>query len=381
MLERLRDVVHTDLTIAAHVEEDQDLDRVLDIFIRVNSAGMTLTSSDLLLSIATARWKERDARESIHSLVDELNAIGNGFAFTKDHVLKASLVLTDAGDIRFKASNINLRTMAEVEDQWDRITNSLTLAVEALSRFGFNWKTLTAHNVAIPIADYIHHRGLDDTWLASGAHRDDRFAMRRWVVKSLAKTGVWSGQPDSLLAALRRAIPRESTSGFPVEELESVMAARGRGISFSPEEIDSLSDTPYGRRVFAVLALLYPGFDGTREFHIDHIFPSALFQRKKLKAAGLKDEQVEECMERRDSLANLQLLEGSVNTSKQASMPNVWVESHFPDEASRQAYMAAHDLDGLPDGFDGFIDFANDRRKRIRRRLALELGVDPSGFD
>jgi uncharacterized protein with ParB-like and HNH nuclease domain len=81
-LERLRQTVHADPVIAAHVEEDQDLDLVLDIFIRVNSGGMTLSSSDLLLSVATAQWRERDARESIHSLVDEINAIGR-VRFTK----------------------------------------------------------------------------------------------------------------------------------------------------------------------------------------------------------------------------------------------------------------------------------------------------------
>jgi hypothetical protein len=173
-LERLRNMVHTDLAIAAHVEEDQSLDRVLDIFIRVNSAGLTLSSSDLLLSIATARWKERDARESIHSLVDELNAMGNGFAFTKDHVLKAALVLTDAGDIRFKASNITPTTMSKVEDGWDGIENALKLAAEALSRFGFNEQTLTAHSIALPIADYFHYRGL--TTLGSGRRPTRRIA-------------------------------------------------------------------------------------------------------------------------------------------------------------------------------------------------------------
>lgn len=135
-LERLKQVIETDLVIASHVEEDQDLDRVLDIFIRVNSAGMTLSSSDLLLSIATARWKERDARESINGLTDELNAVGNRFAFTKDQVLKAALVLTDATDIRFKASNINLQTMAKVEQSWDSIEAALKLAASTLSRFG-----------------------------------------------------------------------------------------------------------------------------------------------------------------------------------------------------------------------------------------------------
>lgn len=36
---------------------------------------------DLLLSIATAQWEEKDAREEIHHFVDEINAIGSGFSF------------------------------------------------------------------------------------------------------------------------------------------------------------------------------------------------------------------------------------------------------------------------------------------------------------
>ena len=43
-------------------ETSQDLDKVLNEFIRVNSAGTPLSYSDLLLSIATAKWETRDAR-------------------------------------------------------------------------------------------------------------------------------------------------------------------------------------------------------------------------------------------------------------------------------------------------------------------------------
>jgi hypothetical protein len=198
--------------------------------------------------------------------------------------------------------------------------------------------------------------------------------MRRWVVKSLVKAGVWGAGLDTLLVALRRSIREHDTAGFPVAELESAMAARGKDLSFSLEEVDALSNIRYGRRAFAVLALLYPGFDGTREFHIDHVFPSALFKRKTLLAAGLDAAEVEECIERRDGLANLQLLEGSVNTSKQASMPHAWMQDHFADEASRQAYLAGHDLAGLPENFAGFLDFYENRRKRVETQLAKELG-------
>lgn len=58
-------------------------DRVSDIFVRVNSGGVVLTKSDLLLSIATAQFEGRDAREEIHGLVDDLNDTEPGFRFTK----------------------------------------------------------------------------------------------------------------------------------------------------------------------------------------------------------------------------------------------------------------------------------------------------------
>ena len=46
-------------------EKDQDLDKVLNIFIRVNSGGTPLSYSDLLLSVADAPVEALDAREEI----------------------------------------------------------------------------------------------------------------------------------------------------------------------------------------------------------------------------------------------------------------------------------------------------------------------------
>ncbi|EGQ76405.1 protein of hypothetical function DUF262, partial [Fusobacterium animalis ATCC 51191] len=72
----------------------------------INSMGTKLNYSDLLLSIATAQWQEKDAREEINKLVDELNKIGDGFDLDKDFVLRASLYLTkEIKNIRFKVDN------------------------------------------------------------------------------------------------------------------------------------------------------------------------------------------------------------------------------------------------------------------------------------
>ncbi len=118
---RLYEAVHKEATLNYFEEMEQDLEKVLNIFIRVNSKAVALSSSDLLLSVATAQWRDRDAREVIHQLVDDLNDTGQGFAFTKDLVLKAGLVLLGRGDIRSKVGNFDRQTMREMEDAWDDI--------------------------------------------------------------------------------------------------------------------------------------------------------------------------------------------------------------------------------------------------------------------
>ena len=72
-LARLHKVVHTEPVIAYYEEDDRDLDKVLDIFIRTNSGGTTLSYWDMLMSMATTKWKNLDAREEIHGTVDEIN--------------------------------------------------------------------------------------------------------------------------------------------------------------------------------------------------------------------------------------------------------------------------------------------------------------------
>ncbi len=85
--------VHQNPSLHFYEETDQDIERVLDIFVRVNSGGTVLSYSDLLMSIATAQWKDLDARAEVHGLVDALNATGQGFNFSQDTVLKSGLVL------------------------------------------------------------------------------------------------------------------------------------------------------------------------------------------------------------------------------------------------------------------------------------------------
>ena len=105
LLFKLYAVIIKNPLINYFLEEDDSLDKVLNVFIRVNSGGTQLNYSDLLLSIATAQWKDKDAREEINSFVDQTNDIGSGFNINKDFVLKSCLVLGNFKEIAFKVDN------------------------------------------------------------------------------------------------------------------------------------------------------------------------------------------------------------------------------------------------------------------------------------
>jgi hypothetical protein len=149
------------------------------------------------------------------------------------------------------------------------------------------------------------------------------------------------------------------------------MAGRGKSLSFGPEEVEDLLDMGYGdRRLFPLLSILFPFIDLRQLHHIDHFFPKSQLQRRKLEKAGCDPAYAEDCLASRDRLANLQLLEGLLNVSKNDSLPGPWMEATYPDTAQRQAILDRHDLGVAPKVHLDFMLFYNNRRERLRVRLS-----------
>lgn len=377
ILGRLFQVIHSDNLIHYYEEENQDLERVLNIFIRLNSGGTVLSYSDLLLSIAVAQWKERDARTEIHGLVDELNDIGTGFDLSQDFVLKAGLMLSDIASVGFKVENFTAENMAKLEAQWPAVRTALVRTVELLASFGFNGRTLRADSALLPIAYYLFRRKVPANYVTHSSFHADREAIRLWLVRSLLKaSGIWGSGLDTLLTALREKIRADGAEGFPVAALRQEMDARGKSLSFTAAEVEDLLSMPYGdKRLFALLSILFPFVDLRNQFHIDHVFPKSLFSKAKLRKLGLEADH-----ERLDALANslpnLQLLDGTANIEKQASLPVDWMAKAFPDAATRAAYADRHLLGALPGSVPEFEAFYAIRRKALAQKLkALLDGV------
>ena len=369
------EAVHIKMDMNYYLEKGQDLDKVLNIFIRVNSGGTQLSYSDLLLSVATAQWKRLDAREEITRLVDELNEIGQGFRFDRDFVLKACLVLTDLQSVVFKVTNFTHENMAKIEDAWPRIEENLKNAVSLIASFGFSGATLTSANSVIPVAYYLMRREHGQHYLKSAETGADRSVVKHWLMSALLK-GTFGDQADTVLSTLRGAIA-DTAGGFPAEEINSRLIHISKSVRFEPEEIDALLDNKYGQRqAFPVLALLYPSVDYRNLFHQDHIHPKSRFTAKKLQALGLDEAEAAWMIARVNDIPNLQMLEGTPNLEKSDKLFDAWLASRYPSEGDRQQY---NERQYIPRDVDlsiaGFRDFYLARRALMRDGLSRVLMV------
>lgn len=356
--------------LAYYEENSQEIDKVLDIFIRMNSGGTTLTYSDLLLSLATAKWQNLNAREEIYSLVDELNVIGNGFNFNKDNILKAALVLTDKKNIKFRASNFDKQTTNLIETNWEKTKKAISLAVNLLSNFGFNGDTLIANSVIIPVVYYLYKIDCPNNYLEADRYLNDRNKIKYFVQISLLKR-IFGGTPDSILLKMRENM-QDLSEGFPLSKLLKVRDTN-KSLILTDEDIDYLLDTKIGKYSFTLLSVIFPAIDLKNKFHQDHIFPSSKYKNKKnLREIGYSEEEITFIVEHIDTIVNLQLLEGIPNTEKNNKYFDDWVLKRYNSNEELDYYLNRNLLNKVYKKNE-FIQMYTDRKEELRKRLLQNL--------
>ena len=361
---RLHNRIHTTLVGNYYREKSQDYDKVLQVFVRANSAGKPLEYSDLLLATATAKWETLDARSEINDFTDSLNVIGNGYGFGKDFVLKACLYLTGNLPIQYKVKNFTRGNLRAIEDNWENIKQSLATTVRLVSRFGFSAKNVVAPLALLPIAFYLMRRGNPSFDTSSKAEdADAQVAIRKWFIFSTLK-GAFGGSSDTTLSRLRDLLSNcGPTTPFPAEALYTSLQIQPR---LDEAETDRLLGFAYqGRYTNLVLSLLYPDRDWKDAvFHEDHIFPQAAFQVGALRKRGYIETMIQTYMAKFNTLANLQLLTDSENLSKNATPFDDWIRTR--DAAFRKRHL----IPDLPDyALDSFETFIAGRTELIKAAL------------
>ena len=359
----LRKVIHEKPVIFAYEERSEE--KVLHIFTRMNRGGTPLSYSDLLFSIIVEQvGQQRDMRKEILDFVDQLNAIGKGFDFEKDFVLKASLMLLNAR-VEFKASNFNELPFSE---QWDKIKKVLIKTVRLINSFGLCKVNLVSENPLLAIAYYLYIKG-------TTISKSDRENIRLWLVRGMIKPRIWSSGANSLLTMFRRVIRENGMRGFPINEIENEMERRDKSLEFNDEALQKLAEiTIHDRAAFLLLTLLCDVDLAKNKYDLDHIFPHVKFTPETLRAAGVPDEKHEDYKDMRDRLPNLQLLEENENKRKQALLPKDWLIQKYPEPNSRRKYTRGHMLGDVPEGLDEFEAFYEARHKRLEEKIRQLLG-------
>ena len=360
LIGRLHTRIHTKPIGNYYEERSQDYDKVLQIFVRANSAGQPLEYSDLLLATATAKWELHDARDEIHNFTDLLNETGNGFNFGKDFVLKACLYLCESLPIQYKVKNFTRSNLLTIERNWNIIKEALATTVRLVSRFGFHSKNIVAPSALLPIAFFLMKRG-DYNFDTSSKDVDveAQEAIRKWIVFAMLKNA-FGGASDTTLNRLRVVLKDlDSVATFPIEDLYKSLEIEP---SLNDAEIDQILEYGYqGRYTNLIMSLLYPNrYWKDTSFHIDHIFPQKRFSLRSLKKLGYDDDKIEIYMSRFNSLCNLQLLTESENLEKNDMEFDQWLITR--DESFRSRHL-------IPEiqnyGFEYFGEFSSARSDKI----------------
>jgi uncharacterized protein with ParB-like and HNH nuclease domain len=365
ILRRLEKVIFTEFLINYYEEEEQDPDKAVSIFIRINDGGTKLDFSDLLMSTAISCWKKKDARYEILSLVDTINA--KGFNITKDYILKSFLFLYHK-DIRFCGVSFNSKFIGGIEKEWENIRNAILSLFDLLRTFGLNNYTLTANNATLPILYYIYHNNLFKNFSTKIEYKKNREIIRMWLLSILVRH-VFGGQGDSVLTQCRRAftkdIDKEKIQSFKLFPSEKINKEIKKLTDVGDDYIEELLRIQKGAQYsFSILALLYPDMDyKNNNFNQDHLHPESAFDSLK------KSDKEKYGWEIYNSILNLQMLDENENKSKQDMDLKTWVEN-FTKNTDIKRFMDSHIIPQNIDlSLNNFGEFIDKRKKLLMEKL------------
>lgn len=368
----LRKKIFDEKIINYYLETSQEIDVVLDIFIRTNSGGEPLSFSNLLMSITTANWTLRDARKSLEDVVKKVFEIGKpGFMVNADFILKVCLVLFN-DNIKFQVKNFDRKSVQQFDLNWDRIKDSIIAAFKLVESWGFNDSSLRAKNAVIPLVYYIYHKNLENDINNQAHHQSEKDAMRKWLCLSLLKR-VFGGQSDAILTTIRKVLMNNlNLQDFPLEQIKEAFKDNPtKNLAFSSEYIEGLLTTQKDDpNCYPILALIYSHLNFNQVFHKDHLHPFSYFQKLK-----------ETDFENRDmflfytnplnynSIVNLQLLNSSLNESKLDTPLESWIQDKKIDLDNQL----------IPKGVNlsikYFPDFVSKRKELLKKRFEEIVGT------
>jgi len=331
------------------------LEEILEVFVRVNSGGLVLYKSDLLMSLLDLKWN--DIQPQIQTLVKQINQ-NRPFGFTRDDVLK-SLLLAVQSETRFdnlvknrkqveKLAEVMPSKMPAVKTAWDRLGLILVDDCKIYSERFFRG----GHNALLPFVLYLSK--------TQNLTNENKKRIVIGIYMSIM-SGIFSGA-EARMGAFSRNIVLTSDD-FPLKNLAKIVK-RQYGI-------DSL-DKLLRRHLDLTLNIAHGGItldNNPDELQRDHIFP-----KSKLEMAGYPYETV-------NHYGNFHFLRATDNGNKSDKPPHEWFKRPGTNSAYTDSDLAERLLSWEllePGQFENMIDI---RGKKIREKAEKLFGVNETDFN
>lgn len=295
--------------------KDTNYDDVLNIFVRLNSSGTPLSKPDLLFSTMLLDWN--GGRQEVENLIKKINNKGDKFNFSKDFIMRTCLVLANAS-VNMKIESFKKDKTDYIREHFKEISESIERAVDSLVELGYSNDNILSYNAIIPYIYYLYKGG--------SSKQDSVEGLRIYLAVSFLKN-IYGVASNSALTNTRGAIDNYDCkkNPFDIEIFKDVHLVGDREFKITKEDIESYMNKEKGLYTFYLLTLLYPDLKlGQIKFHQDHVHPYVSFDE--LDMNKIDSETIIKWKEMRNTLPNLQLLEGSENESKNRDSLTKWID-------------------------------------------------------
>lgn len=327
--------------------KDMKQDDALEMFVRFNSGGKALRKSEITMSILEAYWPSAKT-EFGKLLVDSYSGFGSDF------IIRAALMLY--GDVI--KSNINKQIAEELKNNWSAFKKSLKDLESLLKemkievrRFSSSW------NVLLPIVYFIYY---------NPEYKDNTEGIRAYLIRAILFTYFQSGT-TSKLQQMKSNI-NENDYEITVDMLNQMNDLR-----VTDGKIEDILNSEKGSRV-AGEALYYLCLDWTNKnfkYEQDHLHPFDRFDGSKPVSVSMEDWR--RWRGNRNRLANLQLLEGRSNGSKN-DMRLIDYYNDMNDYQKTEFCKQAIIPDGVSLELEHFDEFYEKRKEILATKLRELLG-------
>ncbi len=289
----------------------------------------------------------------MNELVDTLK--DKGFSnMGQDQVLKTCLLLIGK-DTTFELKNFNKKNIKEIEDNWEKITESIYNAANLLKTFGYAGYLGSAYILSSLAYFYFLNPKMDKN--------DEEQALK--FVRNAQITSYFSNSTDTKLSAIAHSI--KEARAFETFN-HNLAKHQTWPLKITNDAIEDIVCSSSDARVFPVLRILYPHMNyKTTTFHIDHIYPKSKFNEKNKKLN-------QDFYGWKDYLFNRQLLEGAENIAKKDKDPEVWLKEEYKNEQAIEEYKEKNYIDpNLKLEWENIKEFREKREEAIIKKLKEEL--------